>query len=138
MKKVWLAISILVLLSLIPASAFAATPVFYCTPGAVPPGDGSYDYPWPCANQDQLATVVAEVCTYSYGILYQQVADGYYRHTIEDPNDGPCAVTSSVFYYGYPPDTGVKLPTPWLVGGAFALGLALLAGGIVIYRKRQA
>ncbi len=138
MKKVWIAISILVLVALIPGTVLASVPVFYCSAFVAGPGDGSFDDPWRCATEAELEAVVGEVCTYEYAILYQEVANGYYRHTIEDPNDSACAVTSSVFYYGYPPDTGVNLPAPWLIGGAFALGIAMLAGGIVIYRKRQA
>lgn len=138
MKKLSLLMIVLFLFALIPSSAFASVPVFYCSYDAAPGGDGSYDAPWQCANSDQLAAVVAEVCKSGYAILYQTVDTGYYRHTIEDPVDGACKVTSSVFYQGTPPDTGIALPAPLLVGMALTLGAALVAGGYFVYRKRYA
>jgi hypothetical protein len=137
MKKFSLVFTILILISLIPASAFASTPQYYCSAFVTSGGDGSYDHPWPCTNQAQLDAAVAQVCKAGYGILYEEVANGYWRHTVEDPTDGPCKVTSSVFYYGLPPDTGI-LPVPLLIGGALALGIALIAGGFFVYKKRYA
>jgi hypothetical protein len=137
MKKFSIALTILFLLSLIPASVFAATPVYYCSAFVASGGNGTADSPWPCQNQTQLNAVVAEVCKAGYAILYQEVSNGYWRHTVEDPNDGACKVTSSVFYYGQPPDTGA-LPIPLLIGGALALGIALIAGGFFVYKKRFA
>lgn len=138
MKKFSLAMIVLLLMAIIPASAFAATPVYYCSYDVPAGGDGSYDYPWRCSTQEELAAVVAEVCKSGYAILYQTVSTGYYRHTVEDPTDSACTVTSSVFYQGVPPDTGVALPAPLMVGLALTLGAALLAGGFFVYRKRFA
>jgi|MudIll2142460700_1097286.scaffolds.fasta_scaffold574652_2 hypothetical protein len=138
MNKVWIAVSLLVLLALIPSAAFASTPVYYCTPDATPPGDGSFDFPWLCSTSAELQTAVSNACHAGYAILYQTVSNGYYRHTVQVDSAGKCIVTTSVFYYGVPPDTGVSLPAPLLIGGTLALGALFLAGGIVIYRKRAA
>jgi hypothetical protein len=139
MKKFWIILSLLVLLSIIPASAMASTPVFYCTYNTSATGDGSYDNPWSCADSTELSTVVGEVCkATSYGILYQIVPSGYYRHVIEDPNDAACGVTNTTFYYGYPPDTGISLPVPVVISLAVALGALLMGGGYLVYRKRTA
>jgi len=138
MKKFTLALIILLLLAVIPASAFASTPVYYCSAFVASGGDGSFDSPWACQNQTQLNAVVAEVCKSGYAVLYQIVSNGYWRHTVEDPTDSACKVTSSVFYYGQPPDTGIAAPMPLLIGGALALGAALLAGGFLVYKKRFA
>lgn len=138
MKKLYLVLAIMILVAMVPANVLAAVPVFYCSSTATPPGDGSFSAPWLCSNSTELEAVVVEVCTYGYAILYQVVPGGYYRHTVEDPNDGPCQVTSTVFYQGVPPDTGVSLPAPLLIGGALAIGAGLLLGGFVIYRKRTA
>jgi hypothetical protein len=139
MKKFWLAISLLLLLSIIPASAFASTPVYYCSFDVEPGGDGSFDDPWICEDSTQLGNIVTEICAHNeYAILYQTVPSGYYRHVIEDPEDAACAVTSSVFYYGYPPDTGLAIPGPLMVGGLALLGVGLVGGGYLVYRKRYA
>jgi hypothetical protein len=138
MKKSMLVFTILLLLSLIPASVFAATPVYYCSAFVASGGSGTFDSPWPCQNQTQLNAVFAEACKPGYAIVYQIVSNGYWRHTVEDPADGPCKVTSSVFYNGVPPDTGIAVPMPLLVGGLLALGIALIAGGFFVYKKRYA
>lgn len=138
MKKVLLAFVLLLLVVSIPASALASVPVLYCSYAVPGPGTGTYADPWRCSTQQELAVAVNNVCTYGYGILYQTVPNGYYRHTVEDPTDGPCVVTSSVFYYGVPPNTGIALPAPLLIGIALTLGAALLAGGFFVYRKRYA
>jgi hypothetical protein len=136
MNKVWIAVSLLVVMALIPSAAFASTPVYYCTPNATPPGDGSYSFPWLCSTSAELQTAIANTCQAGYAILYQTVSNGYYRHTVQVDSAGKCMVTSSIFYYGYPPNTGVVLPAPLLIGGALVLGAMFLVGGIVIYRKR--
>ncbi len=138
MKKLTTVLSILLLLAIIPSTVLAAVPVFYCSATAAANGDGSFSAPWKCSTSEELSLVVEEVCKSGYAILYQSVSNGYYRHVVEDPNDGPCAVTSSVFYYGVPPDTGVTLPTPVLISVALSAGALLFAGGFVIYRKRLA
>lgn len=137
MKKSLVLLSLLALLVLIPSSALAQTPVYYCTSLGTTDGDGSFENPWSCVNTTELNAVIAEICSETdYAILYQIVTNGYYRHVIEDPNDAACGVTSTVFYYGDPPDTGVTLPMPVLLGGLFALGAVLVGGGYMIYRKR--
>jgi hypothetical protein len=137
MKKSMLVFTFLLLLTLIPTSVFAATPVYYCSAFVTSGGNGTFDSPWPCTNQAQFDAAVGVACEAGYAILYEEVANGYYRHTVEDPADGPCKVTSSVFYYGEPPDTGA-IPMPLLIGGALALGAALIAGGFLVYKKRFA
>ena len=88
-------------------------------------------------NQTQLSDAVANVCAATtYGILYQIVSNGYYRHVVE--SNGTCVVTNTTFYYGFPPNTGIALPTPVLLGIAAALGGLLIAGGYLFYRKRYA
>jgi hypothetical protein len=137
MKKLWTVLTLLVLLAMIPGSAMAAVPVFYCSDTALPGGDGSFDDPWSCKNAGELEDVVAEVCGSGYAILYQIADDGYYRHVIEDPADGPCKVSSTVYYRGVPPDTGLPLPLPVMIGGVLLLGAALVSGGFWL-RKRTA
>lgn len=140
MKKLWIAISLLVLLSLIPATVFAATPVFYCSYNAPSGGNGSYSAPWLCNDNTTYQQVVTNVCAHTnpFSILYQTVSNGYYRHTFELNSSQQCVETSNVFYPGLPPNTGVALPAPLLVGGALGLGLLLVLGGVVIYRRRTA
>lgn len=140
MKKLWIAISLLVVLAMIPATAFAATPVFYCSYNAPAGGNGTYAAPWLCVDNTTYQQVVANVCaaTNPYSILYQIVSNGYYRRTFELNSSQQCVETSNVFYYGYPPNTGVALPAPLLVGGALGLGLLMVLGGVVIYRRRTA
>lgn len=139
MKKSLALLTLMLLLTLIPSSVLAATPVYYCTALGATGGDGSYDAPWSCINETELNTVITTICAETdYAILYQIVSGGYYRHVIEDPNDAACGVTSTVFYYGDPPDTGVNLPAPLLVGGMLTLGVALFGAGFLVYKKRTA
>jgi hypothetical protein len=126
-----------VLAILLPMTVFASWDIYYCSAEHDYDGNGSYDDPWSCTTDSEFDHVVDKICDYGGGILYEIVEDGYYRHTIEW--DGKvCEVTDSVFYHGYPPDTGLTLPPPLIFGGAMALGIALLAGGVVLFRKRPA
>ena len=139
MKKILIAVSLMLLICALPATALAETPTYYCSFDAESDGDGSYDYPWHCSDDGDLDEIVSEICGVDdYAILYQIVDDGYYYHVIEDPDDSACGITSTIFYAGYPPDTGIALPAPLMVGGLALLGAAFLGGGYFLYRKRYA
>lgn len=137
MKKIWIAISLLLLLSILPTTVLAAVPVYYCSYNASSGGNGTYHHPWRCDSNADLDDIVADICQdYDYAILYQIVSNGYYRRVIE--GNGDCDISSSVFYYGYPPDTGIALPAPLMISGLVVLGVALMGGGYFIYSKRHA
>ena len=139
MKKVLIAICLILLLSLIATNVLAQTPVYYCSYSVGTGGDGSYAYPWQCTNSTQLSQIVSNICaSHSSAVLYQIVSNGYYYHTIGTPSGGTCQITSSLFYSGYPPDTGITLPVPLMLSAMVALGVALMGGGYLIYRKRYA
>lgn len=138
MKKILIAFSLLLLLSLIPTTVLAQTPVYYCSYNVGTGGNGSYAYPWQCTNSTQLSQTVSQICaSHSSAILYQIVSNGYYYNTIGTPSGGTCSITSSVFYSGYPPNTGITLPVPLLLSAMMVLGVALMGGGYLIYRKRD-
>jgi hypothetical protein len=139
MKKIGIAISLLLLLSLIPTAALAQVPAYYCSYNVGTGGDGSYSYPWQCTDSNQVNQLVSQICSsHTSAVLYQIVSNGYYYHTIGIPSGGTCQITSSVFYSGYPPNTGITLPVPLMISAMVALGIALLGGGYLIYRKRNA
>ena len=138
MKKFRIVLILMVLLAvLIPSSVFASYDVYYCSIYADGFGDGSYEYPWACSTEAEFDDAVDLICDYGGGILYEEVEGGYYRHTI-NWSGKVCEVTSSQYYHGYPPDTGVTLPPPLVISAALVLGLSLFAVGLVVYRKRSA
>jgi hypothetical protein len=91
MKKIWIAISLLLLLSILPSTVLAAVPTFYCSYYASSGGNGSYNHPWRCDSDADPDDIVADICNdYDYAILYQIVSNGYYRRVIE--GDGDCDI----------------------------------------------
>ena len=139
MKKIRIAVIflVIVLALMIPVGVFASYDVYYCSWNASSGGDGSWNYPWLCSDSAEFDAIVDEICDYGDGILYEKVPSGYYRHVILW-DDGSCGVESSVFYYGYPPHTGLTLPPPLMISGALVIGLSLFAVGLVVYRRRLA
>jgi hypothetical protein len=138
MKKFRIVLIVMVLLAvLIPSAVFASYDVYYCSIYADGFGDGSYEYPWACSTEAEFDDAVDLICDYGGGILYEEVEGGYYRHTISWYGK-TCEVTSSKYYHGYPPDTGITLPPPFVISAALVLGLSLFAVGLVVYRKRSA
>jgi LPXTG-motif cell wall-anchored protein len=139
MNKLRVAIFMALILALIvPFTAQAATYVYYCSTLRSGGGSGSYADPWGCANADQFNYVVNDViCPAGGGWLYQ-VYDGYYTyHRIEWVNR-QCSITWTQQYRGYPPNTGVTLPMPLLVGLVGAAGVVLIVGGLVLRRRKMA
>lgn len=51
--------------------------------------------------------------------------------------DGSCPITQPAegWLQGLPPGTGVDLPAPVIIGGLVALGLALIAVGVLVRRR---
>ncbi|MFN2160365.1 MAG: hypothetical protein ACK2U3_13745 [Anaerolineales bacterium] len=142
MKKTRIAVIflVIVLALMIPIGVFASYDVYYCSWNASPGGDGSWKYPWLCSNSAEFDDIVDVICYDNGGdaILYEKVPSGYYRHVILWGGASDCGVESSVFYYGYPPHTGLTLPPPLMISGALVIGLSLFAVGLVVYRRRLA
>jgi hypothetical protein len=141
MKKQIKIIAILALLVavLIPA-AVSAGGVFYCSTSISVGGSGTYSDPWACSTAEQLDTVVNDnICAiYNGGYLYEIYPNSYRYHVVTYYSAVDCRVTSSTDYAGYPPSTGVEVPTPYIVGGAALLGAGLVTAGIIWRRKRTA
>jgi hypothetical protein len=140
MKKLRIiALMALLIAILIPVSVSAAG-VFYCSTSITVGGTGSYADPWACSDDTQLDTVINDyICdTHGGGYLYQIFTDSYRYHVVTWYSAADCRVTSTTDYAGYPPSTGVDLPTPMIVGGVAVLGAGLVAAGILLRRKRAA
>lgn len=129
------------LLALIAAVLFPfsvqAAGVFYCSTLRTAGGNGTYADPWACATQNQINDVVNVICSAGGGWLYQIYADAYVYYRIQWVNN-QCAITYQQRYYGYPPNTGVELPMPLLVGMVAAAGGLLIVGGLVLRRRAAA
>jgi hypothetical protein len=138
MKKLRIIAILAILIAILIPVTVNAGGVFYCSTSITVDGTGSYTDPWACSDDTQLDTVINDyICdTYSGGYLYQIFPDSYRYHVITWYSDVDCRVTSTTDYAGYPPSTGVDLPTPWIVGGVAVLGAGLVAAGILLRRKR--
>lgn len=112
-------------------------PWYYCSATRTSGGSGTYYDPWACSTQPQLDSVINTVCRLGGGTLYQ-IFTGYYviHYVYSSPNG--CEVRTDGQYPGYPPNTGPDLPMPFIVGGVVAVGLLLVAAGLVLRRKRIA
>jgi len=140
MKKLRILAIFAILIAVMIPVAVSAAGVFYCSTSITVGGTGTQGDPWACSDDTQLDTVINdEVCDiYSGGTLYQIFPDSYRYHEVTWYSDTDCRVTSTVDYVGYPPSTGVDLPTPYIVGAVAVVGAGLLAVGLVIRRKRVA
>ncbi|MGD9318257.1 MAG: hypothetical protein PVG56_15580 [Anaerolineae bacterium] len=60
--------------------------------------------------------------------------DWVYRiRTLDD--QGNCPITSEGWQRGLPPNTGIDLPVPVIVGGLALIGAGLLAAGMLVRRR---
>ena len=142
MKKLLILIVVVLLASLmLPATAQAAG-VFYCSALEDGGGNGTWANPWGCSTEDQLNNIIDDVICQQYygGFLFRIYADAYqvYRITWVGVRQA-CTVDISQRYPGYPPNTGPEnFPVPLVLGGVGIVAVGLLAGGLVLRRKRFA
>jgi LPXTG-motif cell wall-anchored protein len=140
MKKFQILIVLAVIAALlVPVSARAAG-YFYCTTLKDTGGNGTYSNPWGCATDQEFNRLLNDVVCHQYygGVMYRIYSDAYIIYTVQwlSTQQG-CNVTASQRYPGYPPNTGPDLSAPLLLGGAVVVGVALLAGGLALRRKKQ-
>jgi LPXTG-motif cell wall-anchored protein len=133
-----LMITILAVLMLPMAVSAAGT--FYCSALKNSGGSGTYADPWACSTQEQLNDVIYnKVCAYYGGGNLFAIYNGFYDYyKIVRTQDGGCTIPVQIRYSGYPPDTGINLSAPMMLGLAAGAGALLLVGGLVIRRRRQA
>ena len=124
---------------LIPISASAGG-TFYCDTGVTSGGKGTFARPWACSTDDQLEHVVDDLICGDYygGSLYQYFDDDHsYRYmVITWYDDDDCRVTYTADYAGYPPYSGVEVPTPYIVGAVALVGAGMLVAGLIWRQKR--
>jgi hypothetical protein len=138
MNKLRVALVIAVLVALmVPVTALAAG-TYYCSTLLTSGGNGTYNYPWSCVDQEQLDYVIYDrICNVGGGYLYQ-IYSGYYVYYVIEWVNGQCTITHQTRHDGYPPNTGVDLPMPLLVGIAVGGGLVLVVAGLALRRKSTA
>jgi hypothetical protein len=141
MKKMRILIFVAALIALLIPTAVQAGGVFYCSTLYSQGGNGSYRYPWACADENQFNQIVNQVICAQYGggYLYQIFADHYTYYRIEwvYATQRACQITFRADYPGYPPNTGPAFPLPLILGSAALLGAILLGAGLVLRRKNQ-
>jgi hypothetical protein len=137
-KKNIVAILAILIAVLIPITVSAAG-TFYCSSSVTTGGTGTLTDPWACSDDTQLASVINDqICDiYSGGDLYQIFPGSYRLHVVTWYAVDDCRVTATYDYAGYPPSTGVDLPTPYIVGAAALVGAGLIAAGYFIIRRRR-
>jgi len=139
MKKFRIFLLMAVLIAvLIPITASAGG-VFYCSTSVSSGGSGTYGRPWACSTDDQLDYVIDDVICEDYygGYLYRIFPDSYRYMVITWYNYVDCRVTYTADYAGYPPYSGVEVPTPYIIGAVALVGAGMLAAGL-IWRKKRA
>jgi len=140
MKKMRLIAILAILIALvIPLSASAAG-TFYCSTSVTIGGSGTLTDPWACSDDTQLDSVINDqICDiYNGGDLYQIFPSSYRYHVVTYYSSVDCRVTATYDYAGYPPSTGVEVPTPIIVGGVALVGAGLVAAGLLIRRRKLA
>jgi hypothetical protein len=138
MSKFRIAILVALLFAIaLPFSAQAAG-VYYCSTLRASGGTGTNADPWACPDDASFNTLVNNmICPNGGGWLYRIYADSYVYYRIEIVNN-QCVTTFTQRYWGYPPNTGVNLPMPLLVGGVASLGAVLILGGVFLRRRTSA
>lgn len=136
MKKIrFLFLAAVLIAVLIPAAASAAG-VFYCSAYKNSGGAGTWANPWACSTDAQVANLIEQICYQYYGgHLYRIFSNSYVYYRIEwGGTQTRCTVTSTE-YPGYPPNTGVDLPLPLLLGLGASVGIVLVGAGMMLRRK---
>jgi hypothetical protein len=139
MSKLKIAVILAVLLGLLIPVGVSAAGAFYCSTLIGSGGYGTFSDPWACSTQAQLDYIVQDViCEHHAGGHLYQIYSGYYVYYRIDwygPNE--CVIAYQTRYPGYPPDTGVDLPMPLVIGGAAAAGALLLVVGLMLRKKSR-
>jgi hypothetical protein len=142
MSKIRLALTLALLAAvLIPASIQAAG-TFYCSALKSSGGVGTYENPWPCATDAQLNAILQDyICDqYGGGNLYRIFSGSYilYRAEWATVNGQTvCQISYSATYSGTPPNTGVPIPMPLLLGGGVLFGAILLGVGFALRKPSE-
>lgn len=138
MTKLRLALMAALVLALLAPVTVSAAGVFYCSALISTGGSGTYNYPWACADQAAVDSLIYNtICpVYAGGVLYQILSGGYVRYDVSYLNQ-QCTYTYAR-YPGYPPDTGVTLPAPLLVSLAVGAAALLIVAGLWLRRRGTA
>lgn len=140
MKKLRFVALLAILIAVIIPLSVSAAGTFYCSTSVTTGGSGTLADPWACSDDTQLDEVVNDqICAiYNGGDLYQIFPSSYRYLVVTYYSSVDCRVTATYDYAGYPPSTGVDIPTPYLVGGAALVGVGLVAVGFYFRRRKLA
>lgn len=140
MKKIRILFIVAVIIaSLIPVAVYAQG-VWYCSTLIAEGGNGSYAYPWACGTNAQFDYIVYDVICEQHGggFLYRIYSGSYVFYEIGSVDGGQCDIIYQNEFPGYPPDTGVELPMPLILGAVAVGGSALLLTGLALRRRKVA
>jgi hypothetical protein len=139
MKKLRILTILAILIAVLIPVAVSAAGTFYCSSSVTSGGTGTLADPWACSDATQLDSVINDqICdVYSGGDLYQIFPSSYRYHVVTWYSVDDCRVTATYDYAGYPPSTGVDVPTPYIVGAIALVGMGLVAAGFIIIRRRK-
>jgi hypothetical protein len=140
MKKMRLIAILAILIAVLIPLSVSAAGTFYCSSSVTIGGSGTLVDPWACSDATQLDSVINDqICAiYNGGDLYQIFPSSYRYHVVTYYSSLDCRVTATYDYAGYPPSTGVEVPTPYIVGGVALVGVGLVAAGLMIRRRKLA
>ncbi len=138
MSKFRIALLVALLFAIaLPFSAQAAG-VYYCTTLRASGGSGTYADPWACPDDVTFNRWINDaICPSGGGWFYRIYADSYVYYRVDIVNK-QCVTTLIQRYWGYPPNTGVTLPMPFVVGGVAGVGALLIVGGVFLRRRALA
>jgi hypothetical protein len=137
MKKIRVLFVAAILIAVLIPVAVSAAGAFYCSTLISSGGNGTWAYPWACSTEAQLQNIIYDIICerYNGGHLYQIFSGYYLYHRIEwIGGEQRCTVTTTE-YPGYPPDTGVDLPLPLILGAVALAGVVLVGAGMMLRRK---
>lgn len=137
MKKIRILFLVAILIAVLIPVAVSAAGVFYCSTLIASGGNGTYTYPWACSTDAQLQNIIYDIICYRYygGQLYQIFSGYYVFHRITWVGTGQTCTVTSTEYPGYPPNTGVDLPLPLILGSVAVAGVVLVGAGLMLRRK---
>jgi LPXTG-motif cell wall-anchored protein len=136
-KKIRILLLAALLIAVLIPMTVSAAGVFYCSAYKNSGGAGTYANPWACSTDAQTNDLINRICLDYYGgHLYRLYSNYYIYYRIEwGGTTQRCTVTRTE-YPGYPPNTGVDMPLPLLLGGGAALGILLVGAGLVLRRNK--